>query len=184
MRVSMFDSHPGVERFCLQWHWSVWQLFLWLPPQISRWPNNVRLHPKSMQQNSILIPSIPVYPQHIQQAAFSCVSAHLAWFDWRIIHSHKVRWYPVAPPQLPWDAPVPDTQKVLLHTHTHSDSSRKRLSWNKWLTWCCPSSWTMFWGGGQGWSWALRFWRHLQPAFPSLCSPRTTEASAEAPLCP
>lgn len=64
--------------------------------------------------NNILLPTICVYPVHILHAAF--VSTHLAWFDWRIIHSHKVRWYPVTPPQLPWDAPVPETQKVLLHT--------------------------------------------------------------------
>lgn len=48
--MGVLDSHPGVERFCLQWHWSAWQLFLWLPPPIYRWPNNVRPYPKCIQQ--------------------------------------------------------------------------------------------------------------------------------------
>lgn len=49
--MCVLDSHPGVERFCLQWHWSAWQLFLWLPPLIYRWPNNVRPYPKCIQQH-------------------------------------------------------------------------------------------------------------------------------------
>lgn len=48
--MGVLVSHPGVERFCLRWHWSAWQLFLWLPPPIYRWPNNVRPYPKCKQQ--------------------------------------------------------------------------------------------------------------------------------------
>lgn len=52
------------------------------------------------------------------------------------------------------------------------------------FTWYCPSSWTMFWGGDQGWFLDVPLWQHLQPACPCLYSSHTTVASSAAPLCP